>query len=174
MRAARLGGVALPCSFADALVHDPSSVPENFGIVTTTIEPRARANLREIANLIDQVTLCERFEIGTKMEPLNAYVDEDGVVFRNWLIDGTCRGPLVRSLSSHARFSDASWPVLVAVADVIDVKEHLGVDEYVDVTVEPLPVTISPTEIYAFHKLLVQELDDLVRPPAPYPSETLS
>lgn len=45
--------------------------------------------MREIANLIDQVTLCQRFEIGTKMEPLNAYVDEDGVVFRNWLIDGT-------------------------------------------------------------------------------------
>jgi hypothetical protein len=71
--------------------HRLCSVPETFGIVTTTIQPRARANLREIANLIDQVTLCQRFEIGTKMEPLNAYVDEDGVVFRNWLIDRAWR-----------------------------------------------------------------------------------
>ena len=36
-------------------------------------------------------------------------------------------------------------------------------DEYVDVTVEPLPVSITASEIYAFHKLLVQDLDDLVR-----------
>ena len=49
------------------------------------------------------------------------------------------------------------------VADVIDVQEHLGVDEFIDVTVEPLPLSISPTEVYAIHRVLVQDLDDLVR-----------
>lgn len=49
-----------------------------------------------------------------------------------------------------------------AVADVIDIKEHLGVDEYIDVSVEPLPISISTGEIYALHRLLLQRVDDLV------------
>jgi Ras GTPase-activating-like protein IQGAP2/3 len=53
--------------------------------------------------------------------------------------------------------------LLLIVADVADVKEHLGVDEFVDVTAEPLPVSISPTEVYAIHKILQQEIDEIVR-----------
>lgn len=74
---------------------DVYRVPETFGIVATgAVQQRARANLREVANLIDQVTLGQEFEIGSKMEPLNAYVQDDGAKFRKWLIEGTST-PLV-------------------------------------------------------------------------------
>lgn len=77
-------------SLGHLTVVDVYRIPETFGIVATgAVHQRARANLREVANLIDQVTLGQEFEIGSKMEPLNAYVQDDGAKFRKWLIEGT-------------------------------------------------------------------------------------
>lgn len=58
---------------------------------------------------------------------------------------------------------DAHVACYVAVADVVDVKEHLGIDEYIDVAVEPLPLSISPSEIYAIHRIIAQDIDEIVR-----------
>lgn len=66
----------------------PCSVPETFGIVKSTVPALSRANLKIVASLVDQVSLGQLFETGTRMDPLNAYVQSEGVVFRNWLIDG--------------------------------------------------------------------------------------
>lgn len=63
-------------------------VPETFGIVKTTVPALSRANLKIVATLIDQVSLGQLFETGTSMDPLNAYVQSEGLVFRNWLVDG--------------------------------------------------------------------------------------
>jgi len=97
------------------------------------------------------------------MDPLNAYVEGEGKIFRDWLIDGESLFLFsYLRLRGREKLIKPRW-FCFAVADVIDVQEHLGVDEFIDVTVEPLPLSISPTEVYAIHRVLVQDLDDLVR-----------
>ena len=59
----------------------------------------------------------------------------------------------------------------VLVADVPDAETQYHANEFLDVTVQPKPIYISPNEVYAMHGLLAQHIDHLVRclcsPPIP-------
>src|SRR6266851_10083739 len=50
------------------------------------------------------------------------------------------------------------------VADVPDAETQYHTHEFLDVTVQPKPIYISPNEVYAMHGLLAQHIDRLVRP----------
>jgi hypothetical protein len=49
------------------------------------------------------------------------------------------------------------------VADVSDAETHFHAHEFLDITVQPKPIYISPNEVYSMHSLLSQHLDILVR-----------
>jgi hypothetical protein len=50
------------------------------------------------------------------------------------------------------------------VADVPDAETQYHANEFLDVTVQPKPIYISPNEVYAMHGLLAQHIDSLVCP----------
>jgi Ras GTPase-activating-like protein IQGAP2/3 len=52
---------------------------------------------------------------------------------------------------------------LLEVADVPDAETQYHAHEFLDVTVQPRPIYISPNEVYAMHGLLAQHIDRLVR-----------
>jgi hypothetical protein len=49
------------------------------------------------------------------------------------------------------------------VADVPEAETQYHAHEFLDVTVQPKPIYISPNEVYAMHGLLTQHIDRLVR-----------
>jgi hypothetical protein len=55
------------------------------------------------------------------------------------------------------------------VANVSDAETQFHAHEFLDVTVQPKPVYISPNEVYSMHTLLAQHLNHLV--PFPFLSE---
>lgn len=50
----------------------------------------------------------------------------------------------------------------ISVADVEEAETHFQAHEFLDATVQPKPIYISPNEIYAMHSLLAQQMDILV------------
>ena len=48
------------------------------------------------------------------------------------------------------------------VANVPDAETQYHAHEFLDVTVQPKPIYISPNEVYAMHTLLAQHIDFLV------------
>lgn len=56
-----------------------------------------------------------------------------------------------------------SLSLSIAVAEVPDAESHFHAHEFLDVTVQPKPIYITPNEVYAMHSLLAQNLDILVR-----------
>ena len=55
------------------------------------------------------------------------------------------------------------WVNLLLVADVDTAEEHYHAHEFLDATVQPKPIYISPNEVYAMHSFLLKNLDGLVR-----------
>jgi Ras GTPase-activating-like protein IQGAP2/3 len=51
---------------------------------------------------------------------------------------------------------------IFTVANVADAETQFHAHEFLDVTVQPKPVYISPNEVYSMHLLLAQHLDKLV------------
>lgn len=54
-----------------------------------------------------------------------------------------------------------------------DAETQFQAHEFLDVTVQPKPIYISPNEVYAMHGLLSQNQDQLVSRPNPYLSHLL-
>lgn len=52
---------------------------------------------------------------------------------------------------------------MITVADVPDAETQFHAHEFLDVTVQPKPIYISPNEVYSMHALLSQHQDYLVR-----------
>jgi Ras GTPase-activating-like protein IQGAP2/3 len=52
---------------------------------------------------------------------------------------------------------------LIAVADVPDAEIHFQAHEFLDATVQPKPIYISPNEVYSMHSLLANHVGILVR-----------
>lgn len=50
----------------------------------------------------------------------------------------------------------------MVVANVSDAETQFQAHEFLDVTVQPKPIYISPNEVYAMHTLLSQHQDHLV------------
>jgi len=49
------------------------------------------------------------------------------------------------------------------VADVPDAETQYHAHEFLDATVQPKPIYVSPNEVYAMHALLSKHIDSLVR-----------
>ncbi|KAF8332668.1 uncharacterized protein EI90DRAFT_683028 [Cantharellus anzutake] len=119
----------------DRYINPAILAPETFDIVTGSLNPTARRNLSQISRVLVQIASGKLFDENTPaLEPLNNYLQE--------------AIPLV-----------AAW--FLFVADVPDAEAHFHAHEFLDVTVQPKPIYISPNEIYAMHKLLAQHLDIL-------------
>lgn len=110
--------------------------PETFDIVPTTITPSARRNLAEVSKMLTQITSGAVFaEDNPCLTPLNSYVSEAIVQWTTWLIE---------------------------VADVPEAGVHFHANEFLDATVQPKPIYITPNEVYAMHSVLITHLDHLV------------
>ncbi|KAG8994762.1 hypothetical protein FRB94_012577 [Tulasnella sp. JGI-2019a] len=110
--------------------------PETFDIVPTTISAAARRNLAEISKMLTQIASGVPFtEDNPCLTPLNNYVSEAIKIVSTWLIE---------------------------VADVPDAEAQLHANEFLDATVEPKPIYISPNEVYVMHSLLASQIDHLV------------
>ena len=61
-------------------------------------------------------------------------------------------------------FHSRNLAVCNTVANVPDAETQFQAHEFLDVTVQPKPIYISPNEVYSMHTLLSQYQDDLVSP----------
>lgn len=52
---------------------------------------------------------------------------------------------------------------ILAVANVPDAETEFHAHEFLDATIQPRPIWISPNEVYSMHRLLSQYLTQLVR-----------
>lgn len=88
--------------------------------------------------------------------PVNDFVNNAIGQVSAWLIEGEPISPttLLGSLAMCA-FS-------LPVANVPDVETQYHAHEFMDVTVQPKPIEISPNEVYSIHKVLSENLDYLV------------
>ncbi|KAG6810418.1 hypothetical protein H0H92_011957 [Tricholoma furcatifolium] len=117
--------------------------PETFDIVSKTISTTARMNLAQISKVLTQITSGRPFDDDNPMYvPINDYVLKAITEMSTWLLD---------------------------VADVPDAETQFHAHEFLDATVQPKPIYISPNEIYTIHGLLSQHLDHL----APTKGDTL-
>lgn len=84
--------------------------------------------------------------------PINDFVQEASGRMCTWLLEGVI-------------YTLFSWkiPIILAVADVPDAESYFYAHEFLDVTVQPKPIYISPNEVYTMHGLLLQHLKFLVR-----------
>ncbi|KAJ7744449.1 ras GTPase-activating protein [Mycena maculata] len=117
--------------------------PETFDIVSKTIDRNARKNLDQISKILTQITTGAAFDEDTpKYKPINAFLEMRIVDMTQWLL---------------------------RVAEVPDAETQFHAHEFLDATVQPKPIYISPNEIYTIHGLLAQYQDYL----APQPNDTL-
>ncbi|KAI0268208.1 hypothetical protein BC834DRAFT_821746 [Gloeopeniophorella convolvens] len=109
--------------------------PETFEIVSNTVDIGSRKNLAQISKVLAQVTSGSEF--GDDMPsyiPINEYVKKAIAQFTVWLFE---------------------------VAVVPDAETQFHAHEFLDATVQPKPIYISPNEVYAMHGLLAQHLEKL-------------
>ncbi|CCL99414.1 uncharacterized protein FIBRA_01432 [Fibroporia radiculosa] len=109
--------------------------PETFDIVSSTIDIASRKNLAQISKMLTQITSGAEFGDETpSFIPVNDYIRKTIKNITSWLI---------------------------AVADVQDAESEYHAHEFLDATVQPKSIYISPNEVYGLHGLLSQHLDDL-------------
>ncbi|ETW84040.1 hypothetical protein HETIRDRAFT_381374 [Heterobasidion irregulare TC 32-1] len=109
--------------------------PETFGIVTSTVDISSRKNLDQISKVLTQVTTGVEFgDDNPSYIPINDFVQKAIKQVTQWLLE---------------------------VADVPDAETQYHAHEFLDVTVQPKPIYISPNEVYAMHTLLAQHIDFL-------------
>ncbi|KIK30671.1 hypothetical protein PISMIDRAFT_86433 [Pisolithus microcarpus 441] len=113
--------------------------PETFDIVSTTIDVATRKNLAQISQVLTQIASGFEFSEDTpRYVPINEMVR--------------------RSISQMT-----AW--MLQLADVPDAEAQYHAHEFLDVTVQPKPIYISPNEVYAMHGLLSKYQDQIVRSP---------
>ncbi|KZP17291.1 hypothetical protein FIBSPDRAFT_747344 [Athelia psychrophila] len=112
--------------------------PETFDIVTKTVDVASRKNLAQISRVLTQITSGIEFGDDKPIYvPMNGYVRKAIDEMTAWLLE---------------------------VADVPDAEAHFQAHEFLDVTVQPKPIYISPNEVYSMHTLLSQHQDHLAIP----------
>ncbi|PFH52708.1 hypothetical protein AMATHDRAFT_139198 [Amanita thiersii Skay4041] len=117
--------------------------PETFDIVPNTIDPAARKNLAQISKVLTQIAIGQEFDDKQpSFVPINDFVNKSISQLSAWFIE---------------------------VTNVPDAENHYHAHEFLDATVQPKPIYISPNEIYTMHGLLSQNLDDI----APHLQDTL-
>ncbi|KAJ6485015.1 ras GTPase-activating protein [Mycena vitilis] len=109
--------------------------PETFDIVSNTIDRDARKNLDQISKVLTQITSGSEFDDDSpKYVPINEFVRRAITEMTAWLLE---------------------------VANVPDAETQFHAHEFLDATVQPKPIYISPNEIYTIHGLLTQHRDHL-------------
>ncbi|RPD67315.1 hypothetical protein L226DRAFT_452633 [Lentinus tigrinus ALCF2SS1-7] len=112
--------------------------PETFDIVSTTIDIASRKNLAQISKMLTQITSGSEFsEESPAYLPVNDYVRKTIATISTWLME---------------------------VANVSDAETEFHAHEFLDATISPRPIWISPNEVYSMHRLLSQYLDHLAPP----------
>ncbi|KAH9482628.1 Ras GTPase-activating-like protein rng2 [Psilocybe cubensis] len=110
--------------------------PEMFDIVPKTINiTTAKKNLAQISQVLAQIASGVDFgDDKPSYVPINDFVRKAILQFSAWFNE---------------------------VADVPDAETHFHAHEFMDATVQPKPIYISPNEIYTIHSLLLQHQDFL-------------
>ena len=85
--------------------------------------------------------------------PINDYVTKAISQFTAWLLEGGYSASVYEIMQLNG----------LPVADVPDAETQYHAHEFLDVTVQPKPIYISPNEVYAMHGLLAQHIAHLVR-----------
>ncbi|OBZ70404.1 Ras GTPase-activating-like protein rng2 [Grifola frondosa] len=109
--------------------------PETFDIVSTTIDIASRKNLAQISKMLTQITSGSEFgDDNPSFIPVNDYVRKTISSISSWLIE---------------------------VANVSDAETEFHAHEFLDATMQPRAIWISPNEVYSVHTLLSQHLAHL-------------
>ncbi|PCH41536.1 hypothetical protein WOLCODRAFT_70665 [Wolfiporia cocos MD-104 SS10] len=117
--------------------------PETYDIVSSTIDIASRKNLAQISKMLTQITSGAEFN-----DDMPSYIPVNDYVRKS-----------IQQISS--------W--MIKVADVQDAETEFHAHEFLDATVQPKSIYISPNEVYGMHSLLSQHLDNL----APAKDDTL-
>ncbi|KAF7288236.1 RAS GTPase-activating protein [Mycena chlorophos] len=103
--------------------------PETYDMVPKTIDLNARQNLEQVSKVLTQIVSGSEFdEDSPQYIPINDFV----------------RTSIVQMTAA-----------LIEVADVPDAETFFHAHEFLDATVQPKPIYISPNEIYSIHGLLL-------------------
>ncbi|KAI6047200.1 ras GTPase-activating protein [Pisolithus marmoratus] len=109
--------------------------PETFDIVTTTIDVATRKNLAQISQVLTQIASGFEFSEDTpRYLPINEMVRKSISQMTAWMLQ---------------------------LAEVPDAEAQYHAHEFLDVTVQPKPIYISPNEVYAMHGLLSKYQDQI-------------
>ncbi|KAH7914372.1 ras GTPase-activating protein [Hygrophoropsis aurantiaca] len=109
--------------------------PETFDMVSTTVDVAARKNLAQISKVLAQIASGSEFsDDHPNFVPINDYIRKTVVQMTAWMLQ---------------------------IADVPDAEDHYRAHEFLDATVQPKPIYISPNEVYGMHALLSQYQDKL-------------
>ncbi|KAF8897516.1 ras GTPase-activating protein [Infundibulicybe gibba] len=109
--------------------------PETFDIASKTVGIASRKNLAQISRILTQITSGVEFgDDNPSYVPINDYVRKAMSQMSSWMIE---------------------------VAGVADAESHFHAHEFLDATVQPKPIYISPNEIYMVHGLLSRHKDFL-------------
>lgn len=109
--------------------------PENFDMVAS-VDIATRKNLAQISKVLTQVASGSKFnDDQPNYVPINECVHTLITQMTNWLVR--------------------------MVADVPDAESHYHAHEFLDATVQPKPIYISPNEVYGMHTLLSQYQEKL-------------
>lgn len=65
-----------------------NSVPDKHGVVPDTLSDLTRLNIKQIVDVLDQISTGAPFPSGHQHEPLNAFVLAQAGVFTSWLLNG--------------------------------------------------------------------------------------
>ncbi|KAF9055294.1 hypothetical protein BDZ89DRAFT_1087964 [Hymenopellis radicata] len=109
--------------------------PETFDIVSHTIDVVSRTNLAQISTLLTQIISGREIsQDQLDLWPIHGFVSQQIPIMNTWMLD---------------------------VANVSDAETQFHAHEFVDATVQPKPIYISPNEIYTVHGLLSQHQNTL-------------
>ncbi|EJD53517.1 hypothetical protein AURDEDRAFT_52863 [Auricularia subglabra TFB-10046 SS5] len=118
-------------------IHPAIITPETFDVIPTTIGAISRKNLSQISKMLMQITSGVPFGADDPcLMPLNDYVADAIKQMNAWFFE---------------------------VADVDEAEVHFHAHEFLDVTVQPKPIYISPNEVYSMHTLLMQNTEHLAK-----------
>lgn len=112
-----------------------------------------KKNLSQILRVLTQITSGTEFDDDQpSYVPINDFVRKAIQQMFAWFLEGALRSCV----------NDEVFYELVSVANVPDAETHFHAHEFMDATVQPKPIYISPNEIYSIHSMLVQHQSKLV------------
>lgn len=127
--------------------------PEIFEIVPKTVKIGARKNFAQVSKVLTQIMTGRDFGDDQPIYiPINDFVREASSRMSAWLLEG-----------KYCIYCPGSLLIAIAVADVPDAESYFYAHEFLDVTVQPKPIYITPNEVYTMHGLLLRHLKAIVR-----------